>query len=94
MSFGFTWRICRNAGQVFHIRIWISSKNAASMTIETSIGQETCLILGQVSLNFFYLKRNVRTEKMWSGGTLTKLQVTSRPENLWPELWIKFGKKC
>ena len=24
---------------------------------------------------------------MWSGGTLTKRQATSRPDHLWPELW-------
>ena len=28
---------------------------------------------------------------MWSGERLTKRQLTSRPDHLWPELWIKLG---
>ena len=31
---------------------------------------------------------------MWSGERLTKLQVTSRPDRLWPELWTKFGRNA
>ena len=31
---------------------------------------------------------------LWSGRRLTKRQVTSRPDHLWPELWDKIGKKC
>ena len=31
---------------------------------------------------------------MWSGWRLTKRQVTSRPDHLRPELWIKLKKKC
>ena len=33
------------------MRIWMSSKKNASMTTGISMGQETCLIHGQVSLN-------------------------------------------
>ena len=29
---------------------------------------------------------------MWSGRRLTKIQATTRPENLWPEVWFKMGK--
>ena len=29
---------------------------------------------------------------LWSGGRLTKRQVTSRPDLLWPELWIKLAR--
>ena len=29
---------------------------------------------------------------MWSGVRLTKRQATSRPDHLWPELWIKLGR--
>ena len=32
--------------------------------------------------------------KMWSGGRLTRRQLTSRPDHLWPELWEKMGKKA
>ena len=31
---------------------------------------------------------------VWSGGRLTKRQVTSRPDHLWPELWIKLGRNA
>ena len=34
--------------------IWMLCKNAASMTIGTSMGQEICLILGQVALSLVY----------------------------------------
>ena len=30
--------------------------------------------------------------KMWSGGRLTRKQLTSRPDHLWPELWKSMGK--
>ena len=30
--------------------------------------------------------------KMWSGERLTRKQLTSRPDHLWPELWEKMGK--
>ena len=29
---------------------------------------------------------------MWSGGRLTRKQLTSRPHDLWPELWKSMGK--
>ena len=29
---------------------------------------------------------------MWSGGRLTGKQLTSRPDNLWPEIWKTMGK--
>ena len=29
---------------------------------------------------------------MWSGERLTRRQSTSRPDHLWPELWIKMGR--
>ena len=29
---------------------------------------------------------------MWSGRRLTRKQLTSRPDHLWPELWEKMGK--
>ena len=31
---------------------------------------------------------------MWSGWRLTKRQVTSRPDNLWPEHWIKLEENA
>ena len=31
---------------------------------------------------------------MWSGRRLTRKQVTSRPDHLWPELWTKLGRNA
>ena len=31
---------------------------------------------------------------IWSGERLTRRQLTSRPDHLWPDLWEKIGKKC
>ena len=31
---------------------------------------------------------------MWSGERLTRKQLTSRPDHLWPELWEKMGKNA
>ena len=43
-------------------RIWMLSKNVASMILGISMGQEICLILGQVSLILLYWKRNLQTD--------------------------------
>ena len=44
------------------IRIWMSSKRNASLIIGMSMGQEICLIIGQVSLNLLYWKKNLQTD--------------------------------
>ena len=31
---------------------------------------------------------------LWSGERLTRKQLTSRPDRLWPELWIKMGRNA
>ena len=31
---------------------------------------------------------------MWSGGRLTRKQLTSRTDHLWPELWTKLGRNA
>ena len=28
----------------------------------------------------------------WSGARITKIQATTRPEHVWPEVWTKIGK--
>ena len=76
------------------IRIWMSSKRNASMIIGISMGQEICLIHGQVSLNLHYWKKNPPEGYMWSGERLTRKQQTSRPDDLWPELWEKMGENA
>ena len=58
------------------------------------MGQESCLVHGQVSLNVFLLKEKPPIEYMWSGDRLTRKQLTSRPDHVWPEPWIKMGKNA
>ena len=57
------------------------------MIIGTSTGQEICLIHGQVSLNLLYWKRNFQTDICGPERRLTRKQLTSRPDHLWPILW-------
>ena len=76
------------------IRIWMSSKSAASMINGTSMGQEICLIFGQVSLNLLCWMRNLQTDFCGSVRRLTRKQLTSRPDHLWPELWRGMSKNA
>ena len=62
-----------------------------TMIIGISMGLETCQILGQVSHNLLFSKKNLPTN-MWSRVRLTRKQLTSRPDHLWPELWKSKGK--
>ena len=56
--------------------------------------QETCQILGQVPHNLLYWKKNLLQDTCGPGGRLTKRQVTSRPDYLWPELWTKLERNA
>ena len=49
-------------------RIWMSSRRNASMISGISMGHETCQILGQVSHNLLYWKRNLLTDICGPGG--------------------------
>ena len=62
------------------------------MIIGISMDLETCQILGQVSHNLLYSTEKAPDGHMWSGGRLTRKQLTSRPDHLWPELWKSMGK--
>ena len=75
------------------IRIWMLSKRNASMIIGISMGQEMCLIIGQVSLSLHDWKKNTQTDICGSVG-LIKRQETSRPHHLWSELWTKLGRNA
>ena len=44
------------------------------------------------STQFILLEEKPLDGYMWSWWRLTKRQVTSRPDYLWPELWIKLGR--
>ena len=76
------------------IRIWMLSKRNASMIVGISMDQEICLILGHLSLSLSLLEEKPPDGYMWSRGRLTKRQVTSRPDHLWPEPWIKLGRNA
>ena len=41
---------------------------------------------------FTLLDEKAPDGNMWSGGRLTRKQLTSRPDHLWPELWKSMGK--
>ena len=59
-----------------------------------SMGLETCQILGQVSHNLLYWMKNLPTDICGPGGGLTRKQLTSRPDHLWPEIWKTMGKNA
>ena len=64
------------------------------MIFGISMGRETYLIHGQVSLNLFDWKKNPPDGYMWSGVRSMRKQLTSRTDHLWPELWDKMGKNA
>ena len=72
----------------------MSSKRNASMIIGKSMVQEICPIHGQVSLSLLYWRKDLQTKKGGPGGRLTRNQLTSRPDHLWPELWEKMRKNA
>ena len=43
---------------------------------------------------FTRLEESVFDGYMWSGRRLTRKQLTSRPDHLWPELWKSMGKNA
>ena len=47
-----------------------------------------------VFTQFLFLEEKPPNGYMWSGARLTRNQLTSRPDHLWPELWKKMGKNA
>ena len=45
-------------------------------------------------IQFTLLEEKPPDGYMWSGWRLTRKQLTSRPDHLWPELWIKMGRNA
>ena len=41
---------------------------------------------------FTFLKETPPKGYMCSGGRLTKIQTTTRPDHIWPEVWSRIGK--
>ena len=44
-------------------------------------------------IQFILLDEKAPDGYTWSGGRLTRKQLTSRPDHLWSELWDKMGQK-
>ena len=74
------------------IRIWMSSKKSASMIIGISIFSSDLSDPWTGFTQFTLLEEKAPDGYMWSGGRLTRKQLTSRPDHLWPELWKSMGK--
>ena len=62
------------------------------MIIGISMGHETCRTHGQVSHKLLYWKKKLLADTCGPGVRLTRKQLTSRPDHLWPELWKSMGK--
>ena len=82
-----------DASRTTHTNLDVKQSDA-SMITGILMCQEICLIHGQVSLNVLCWKKNLQTEMCGLGWRLTRKQLTSRPDHLWPELWKSMGKKC
>ena len=39
-----------------------------------------------------FIKRKTSQGQIWSGERLTKVQTTTRPDHVWPDVWSKIGK--
>ena len=66
------------------------SKRSALMIIGTLMALETCLILGQVSHNLLYSKKNLPTD-ICGPGEISE-ETAYIQAHLWPELWKSMGK--
>ena len=62
------------------------------MIIGTLMALETCLILGQVSHNLLYSQKKAPDGFCGPGERMTRKQLTSKPDHLWPEPWKSMGK--
>ena len=55
------------------------------------MGQEICFFYTGF-IQFTLLEEKPPDGKMWSGRRLTRKQLTSKPDHLWPELWKSMEK--
>ena len=59
------------------------------MIIGTLMALETCLFT-----QFTLVEEKAPDGYTWSGERLTRKQLTSRPDHVWPELWKSMGKNA
>ena len=76
------------------IRIWMSSKSDASIDYWNIDGSRDLSDSWTGFTQFTLLVEKHPNGCMWSGERLTRKQLTSRPDHLWPELWERNGKEC
>ena len=57
------------------------------MITGTWMEKENYQMHGRVSQRFILLKERPPDGETWSGGRLTRKQTTSRPDNVWPDMW-------
>ena len=76
-----------------YTRIWMSSKRNASMTIGISMGHETCQILGQVSHNLLYWKKNFLTD-FFGPGEINKKTAYIQARSFMARTLEVNGKAC
>ena len=65
----------------------MSCKKHVSMISGMSIQMETCQNSWRGFTKFTLLKEKPAIGYMWSGVRLTKIQSTTRPDHVWPEVW-------
>ena len=66
--------------------IWMCYKTRGLTIVGMSIQTNIC----QISWRLY--SRNLLKGYMWSGERLTKIQTTTRPDHVWPEVWPKMGQ--
>ena len=64
------------------------------MIIGISMGLETCQTPGQAPHKPTPQEEKTPDGHTWPGGRLTRKQLTSRPDHLWPELWRGMSKNA
>ena len=64
------------------------------MIIEISMGQEICLIIGQVSLNLFFLEEKPPDGYMWSGGEIDEKTAYIQARSFMARTLEDNGKEC
>ena len=73
---------------------WMSSKRNASMIIGISMDLETCQIIGQVSHNLLYWKKNLPKDICGPGQRLTRKTVDIQARSSMARVMEVNGKKC
>ena len=75
------------------VQTWMLCKKAASTTVGTSMGQEICLILGQVSVSLLSWKRNLQMDLCGPGET-NKTAGNIQARSFMARALDEIGKKC